>query len=157
MAAYDELLEGSGQDKFLQLYQKYDATMVALKTGLSGQVLSGNGAGTAPSFQYPLLSFAQVEIGDWNMDSSSNVNVLHGIADFKKIRHISGVIRNDGDNVYYPMFSAAISGAATPLIGVIGISSTQIQLTRTDSSFFDSTSFDSTSYNRGYLIIGYIQ
>lgn len=50
MAAYDELLEGSGQDKFLQLYQKYDATMTALKAGTLNQVLTGQGVGSAPTY-----------------------------------------------------------------------------------------------------------
>lgn len=157
MAAYDELQEGSGQDKFLQLYQKYDATMADLKTGLVGQYLTGNGAGTAPSFQYPLIIEKIVEIGDWNMDSSSAVNVLHGLADFKKIRSITGMIRNDADTIYYPLLSASTTGNGTPLIAVIGVTSTQIQLTRTDGSIFDAIAFDSTSYNRGWLVIGYIE
>lgn len=157
MAAYDELLEGSGQDKFLQLYQKYDATMADLKTGLTGQYLTGNGAGVAPSFQYPLIIEKIVEIGDWNMDSTSAVNILHGLADFKKIRSISGMIRNDADTIYYPLLSASTTGNGTPLIAVIGVTSTQIQITRTDGSIFDATGFDSTSYNRGWLVIGYIE
>lgn len=157
MAAYDELQEGSGQDKFLQLYQKYDATMVDLKSGLTGQYLTGNGAGTAPSFQYPLIIEKIVEIGDWNMDSSSAVNVLHGLTDFKKIRSITGMIRNDADTIYYPLLSAASTGTATSLIAVIGVTSTLIQITRTDGSIFDAIAFDSTSYNRGWLVIGYVE
>lgn len=50
MAAYDELLEGSGQDKFLQLYQKYDLTMIALKSGTTSQVLTGQGTGSSPTY-----------------------------------------------------------------------------------------------------------
>lgn len=51
MAAYDSLLTSAGQDKFAQMYSKYNDTMTALKAGTSKQLLTGVGAGTAPAYE----------------------------------------------------------------------------------------------------------
>ena len=107
------------------------------------------------------LTFLVIEIGDWNMDSTFDVYVTHGIADHKKIRSVNVIIRNDADTSYYNLYQALASGTAPS--GVSGqtgiISSTTIQLTRTSSAndgWFDGTDFDSTSYNRGWVTIGYV-
>ena len=51
MAEFDQLLIGSGQDKFLQLYNKYNDTMTALKAGSTNRLLSGNGVGALPTYK----------------------------------------------------------------------------------------------------------
>jgi hypothetical protein len=108
-----------------------------------------------------LVSYTVVEIGDWNMDSTFDVSVNHGLADHKKIRSINVIIRDDADTNYYNLNAALSSGSApSGVSGQVGIvSSTTIQLTRTSSAndgWFDSTAFDSTSYNRGWITIGYV-
>ena len=91
-----------------------------------------------------VLQTIVVEIGDWNMDSTASVNVAHGIADFKKIRSVTGIIRNDGDTTSYPIAEDC---------SVSSIGSTNVVLARTESGDFDSSDFDSTSYNRGWITL----
>ena len=92
-----------------------------------------------------------VQIGDWNMDSTSSVNVAHSLT-AADIRSVSVVIRDDTPTNYYPLgYSPDPDGEA----GYVYWDSTNIVLTRGTSQFFDSTSFDSTSYNRGWVTITY--
>lgn len=49
--AFDDLNFASGADTFTNLYTKYNATMDALKAGTLSFVLTGNGAGSAPTYQ----------------------------------------------------------------------------------------------------------
>lgn len=99
-----------------------------------------------------------VEIGDWDMDTTSGVQVNHGISDFKKIRSVSGLIRNDADNRYYIIGTDELFFAPGFSVAPVspGIDSTDINIARaTGSATFDTTGFDSTSYNRGWLTIVY--
>jgi hypothetical protein len=100
------------------------------------------------------LTFLVIEIGDWNMDSAGTVTVNHGVADFKKIRSVDCIIRDDTDNFYYPI-DFFDTGTETVQGGKLGISSTQISLARKTGGVFDSGSFDSTSFNRGWITISY--
>lgn len=97
------------------------------------------------------LNWITVQIGDWDMDATSNVAVTHGIADFKKIRSFSGIIRNDADTVYY-----VIDGNPDLIVGSAGITSTTITVGRVAASIFDDPAFNATSYNRGWITIGYV-
>lgn len=98
-----------------------------------------------------------VEIGDWNMDSTSTVNVNHGIADFTKIRSVECYVRDDANTNIYPLDTAYTIGTpVTETQGTIGsISATFVSIFRLASGLFDSTLFDSTSYNRGWIHIIY--
>lgn len=151
MAAYDELLDGSGQDKFQQLYDKYDATMVALKSGTEGQYLVGDGIGSPPVFKTGTLD---IEIGDWNMDSAGTKAVAHGMADYKKIRVLAITIRHDSDTVYSPL-DYNTTGPTAIAGGLVSVDGTNINLSRASSGFYDNTGYDSTSYNRGFITIYY--
>jgi hypothetical protein len=93
-----------------------------------------------------ILKTKVIEIGDWNMDSTSGVNVAHNITLFDNIRKVSAIIRGDsGSFQNYDFFQG----------GTIIITLTDIALERTDSGIFDSMAFDETSYNRGWIIIQY--
>lgn len=101
-----------------------------------------------------------IEIGDWDMNATALVNVSHGIVDFKKIRSVTGVIRNDADDRYFAIGAYASSDAAMTLYfqsapSSNSINATTITIARADSSFFGTVGFDSTSYNRGWLTILY--
>lgn len=96
-----------------------------------------------------------VNIGDWNMDSTVSVTVAHGLADFKKIRAIDCIVRNDSDTTYANLLALAPGGSQEPGGSAQFIDSTNITLVRKTSGTFDSTSFDSTSYNRGWVTITY--
>lgn len=96
-----------------------------------------------------------IDIGDWNMDTAQTASVNHGITDWKKIRDINAIIRNDADDTYYNLGTVVVaSGNASGAVSYV--SSTIVRLNRTDSpGIFDGVNFDSTSYNRGWIIITY--
>ena len=97
-----------------------------------------------------LLNQKVIDIGDWNMDTTLAVNVAHGLADFKKVRTINVLIRNDADTTYTDLswLTPGFSDAKSYFI-----SSTNVTISRSDG--FNSTDYDSTSYNRGWITIQY--
>ena len=83
MAAFDEILEGSGQDKMLQLVQKYDATMTALKAGTTSQILKGGGVSSAPSMGNIWEDW--IEVGDVGAPAyGTNFSGLDGGLKFRR-------------------------------------------------------------------------
>jgi len=92
-----------------------------------------------------------VNIGDWDMDADTVKAVAHGLADYKKIRSVTVIIRDDADSVYYEL-----SATAPVAINYAGVDPTLITLARDNGSLFDSTDFDATSFNRGYITITHI-
>lgn len=100
-----------------------------------------------------------VNIGDWDMDSTSLKVVPHGISNFKNIRALDVIVRNDADTIYYKLDR---QGAGTDIFnygGISDIDATDVKLYRTgvtSGNPFDSTDFNSTSYNRGWITIWYI-
>ncbi len=97
-----------------------------------------------------------IDIGDWNMDSTPQVTVAHGISDFKKIVSVSVVVRNDADNNYYsPVGQADATTGLNLGCSIDGYTSSNILISRIAGGFFDNSSFDSTSYNRGTISVLY--
>ena len=92
----------------------------------------------------------EIEIGDWNMDTTETITVAHGIASWKNIREAAAVIRNDADDSYLGLEKVHHGDA-----GAVEWDSTNINLHRTTSGHFDSSDYDSTSYNRGFITIWY--
>jgi len=97
-----------------------------------------------------------IDIGDWDMDATASVNVAHGLSatEWKTIRAICVIVRNDADNEYFQLDS--------PVLGTFGIqgglgviNSTNIGLERLGTGQFDNTAFNSTSYNRGWITLEY--
>jgi hypothetical protein len=99
----------------------------------------------------------QINIGDWNMNfsvaGSASVLIAHGIADYKKIRSVTAIVRSDDDATYrsFPYYSSTGSFG-----GVGAITSTDVTLVLTSpNTAFDNVSYDSTSFNRGWIIVTY--
>ena len=97
------------------------------------------------------------DLGDWDMNVSvagdSEIVVTHNIADYKKIRSISVVIKDDTDStVRYFLTSPGGTGAA-PQGAVVSISANSVLLRVLTGGFFDSVNFDLTPYNRGHMLI----
>jgi hypothetical protein len=88
-----------------------------------------------------------IDIGDWNMDTTGNVNINHGLT-LANIRSVSITIRRDDDALYFPIDS---DGA-----GDWDVDATQVNITRVAASFFDGANFDSTSFNRGWITIMHV-
>jgi len=102
----------------------------------------------------PILSLNQkvIEIGDWNMDITVNVQIGHGLTR-DKIRQISILIRDDDGNDYYPL---DYNDQVNPNDGGFYINQTYVQLFRRVNGIFDHIDFDATSYNRGWITIWYV-
>ena len=130
----------------------YDGTDMQTIKKISGalEVTGGiNNGGT-------LLKTKVVDIGDWNMNSTTTITVAHTISDFKKIRDVSAIIRNDADAIYYKLnntFSTVSGGNSGG--SVTPIDATTIELTRTTGGSFDGGTFAATTYNRGWITITY--
>jgi hypothetical protein len=100
-----------------------------------------------------------IDIGDWDMNANQFVDVAHGLSatEFKTIRRIDAMIRNDADTALLPL--TLLTDAS--LNGIMGgsvqtIDSSNIRLVRTDNQLLDSTNYDSTGYNRGWITFDYI-
>lgn len=128
------------------------ANKQALSVTFENDIVALGGLKTSAS--QPALGIKVVNIGDWNMDTTVSVNVAHGLSDYKKIRSISVVVRNDTDTTYNTMNYMAAAGT-NPQLGVSGISTTDITLIRATGSDFDNAAYDSTSYNRGWVTVTY--
>ncbi len=96
-----------------------------------------------------------IDTGDWDMDATASLNVAHGLSatEWKTVRVVSAIVRNDADNSYVPVEYATGAGVANGAISQID--ATNVILGRTTGGNFDSTSFDSTSYNRGWVTLEY--
>lgn len=93
-----------------------------------------------------------LEIGTWNMDSTTSKNVAHGLTK-GNIWSVTVTIREDTDTVYSPivMYDGTNHG------GTWQIGATYIALTRFAGGFFDSADYDTMGDdgNRGWITIWY--
>lgn len=97
-----------------------------------------------------------LEIGDWNMDTTVQKTVAHGLV-IGKIRGVLVTIINDGGTDSYDLTYSnppSLGNQGAPG-GSIERASANIVLDRVTGNFFDSVSFDSTSYNRGWIVVTY--
>jgi hypothetical protein len=95
-----------------------------------------------------------LNIGDWNMDSTSSVNVAHGL-DYTKIVEVNAFIRDDAGTTYN-MLSHNKTTALITDGSIALVNSTNVNLERKVSGPYDNSSYDSTSYNRGFVTIKYV-
>lgn len=114
-----------------------------------------------------LLTTKVINIGDWNMDADNEVTITHGVTDYKKIRSIKAIIRNDADTVFTDL-QPIVSTSGIAVGGCISdIGATTFKLRRFSAaditalgwgslnSLYDLTTYDSTSFNRGWVTIVY--
>ena len=97
-----------------------------------------------------------IDIGDWDMDATQQKSVSHGLTatEWKTIRAVNVIIRNDVDALYYKLETSNNVNSDFEG-GVESVSSTKIFMNRRSTGFFDSVAFDSTSYNRGWVTVQY--
>jgi len=98
--------------------------------------------------------FKEMLIGDWDMDATTTLNLAHSLSatEWKTLRNVSVIIRNDGDTAYTDFGSYLDS---TSDGNTIEINSTNISLTRGLGGLYDNTNWNSTSYNRGWVTFWY--
>lgn len=92
-----------------------------------------------------------VDIGDWNMDSTSSVSVTHNLT-VTDIRDINVVIKSDSGNLI-PLNADTGTGPGGYWQEQ---TTTSVTLTRAASGIFDNTGHDQTSFNRGWVTITYV-
>ena len=102
----------------------------------------------------------EVLIGDWDMNVSvagdGEINVAHGVADYKKIKNVVVTVRNDIDTTFRYFLTAPGASGTTPQGAVVSINATNIALRILTAGFFDGAAFDLTPYNRGWILIEYL-
>lgn len=96
-----------------------------------------------------------IEIGDWDMDATPNINVAHGVV-AANIRTVFVMISNDEAPLFYFDLSKANSSGVVDGFSQIDVNTgTDIFLERRTGGSFDTTSFNATSFNRGWITIQY--
>jgi hypothetical protein len=95
-----------------------------------------------------------VNIGDWNMDSTIQINVAHGLT-LLKIRAVKVIIINDASNNMKDLY--LFSSTTGAMLGgtIDGMDGTNITISRLTGGDFDNNAYDSTGFNRGYVYIEY--
>lgn len=104
----------------------------------------------------PVMQMKVIEIGDWDMNADGVINVAHGFTgdDWKKIRSINVVIRNDADDTYYQSPGAVDGTGLSAEMGVDTLKTTNIRVGREVSSIFDAVGFETPpGGNRGWVTI----
>ena len=109
----------------------------------------------------PLLQRV-VQLGEWNMDTTEDLDVLLEVIPGSAIRNIFGWVRDDSGDLYYPIGTTLGPGTANAtgtfiyFVSVAGV--TTVRLQRTVNGVFDNASWNgtaSTVANRGWLSIVY--
>jgi hypothetical protein len=146
----------------------YDTTLDVIKvwTGAAWVIAADNILGTtarAALLQVivsvlavsPTIVLTKVlDIGDWNMDSTTLKSVAHGL-DATKIRSIKALIRDDAGTSVYDIGNNA-GASSYPGGSVAALGATDITLNRLSAGTFDSTTFDATTFNRGWIVVTYV-
>jgi hypothetical protein len=103
-----------------------------------------------------VLHWKIIAIGDWNMDSTTDVTINLGI-DGEKVKSVSVTIIDDSSAGLFDLFGGRGTDGGVPSYYTIFYSPTNtIKLTRTVGCGFDSALYNATSFNRGWITIGYI-
>jgi len=142
------IITGQGSTNDVTIKNDADADVISIPTGTTGVTFAG--ALTVDGIVQPKIKI--IDIGDWNMDSTSFITVTHGLT-MTDIRSISVLIRGDDTITNYVFPAPDDSAVSSETVTVI---STDVILSRAASGVFDSTAFDSTSFNRGWVTIQYV-
>ncbi len=100
------------------------------------------------------LKMKTIDIGDWNMDSTTNVSVAHGLT-LANIRFAHVTVRKDSAQGSGLVFGSASATDDGMQCWVDEINATDVILYRITSGRMDTTTYDETSYNRGWIHIWY--
>ena len=137
---------------------------IVISTGAGNNIVLQSGAtgivevitNAEEQFTFNAYAFKEISIGDWDMDSTANLNVNHNLSatEYKTIRNIQVTIRDDNDDEYFDL--SQDTGNAGIVNGGFYWNSTKITLGRTTGGAFDNSSFDATaSFNRGWIRFQY--
>jgi hypothetical protein len=126
-----------------------DLTLITGNINVTAGNITSNGIKT----DNVMLKTKIIEIGDWNMDTTANKSVSHGLT-YANIRAVSVLVRSDTDNIRH-MSPHPSAGLTDVDLSINFIDSTTVVIARRVGGLFDNTNYDSTSYNRGWVTIIY--
>ncbi len=132
---------------------------VLSRTSTTGVSVGAGWLGQSSTASVVVFKTKIIEIGDWNMDTTTDIAISHGISDFTKIRTIMALIRPDSDAISpdarQMLAGTALGGGLGGRCIVNGSDPTKIRLERATGGFFDDNKYNMTSWNRGYITIEY--
>lgn len=118
----------------------------------------------------PNLKTRVIEIGEWDMASFGTHSVEHGLPldEYKKVRSISVIIRDDDDEDYYDFLGINAGGGGINETGRSGYISgfnaanprrfTFVRTDAADGGRFENSQFNAAGgYNRGWVTIMYVE
>ena len=105
----------------------------------------------------PILK-KRVSIGEWNMDATDNLSIQHGLGNFKNVKSVNGIIRDDADSNYNSFYGGGTGADPDTQVwaGFLDISSVAIY--RKTGGLFDGILWNgtaSTVANRGFIFFEY--
>ena len=92
-----------------------------------------------------------IDIGDWNMDTTTSVSLLHGLTIVNIKNFITYIIRDDS-TIIYPLTHSAFF---TEFNGSTHLAGASIFLNRRLNGIFDNVNYDAVGFNRGWITIWY--
>lgn len=95
-----------------------------------------------------------INIGVWNMDATTEVQIPHGLT-ASKIRRVTAQIVADSLSTWYQFSGFQSTSSAGWGARVNAWNATHVILDREVSGPFDATGFDDTGINRGFIVIEY--
>lgn len=113
-----------------------DVTSTTVCTNLNADMVDG-------------LHTTVIQIGDWDMDTTTGVSISHGLT-LSKIRSISVIVYADAGIAIYDFNGA--NGESNTVVA----DATTVGLDRLTGGVFDSISFNQTSFNRGWITIQHV-
>lgn len=141
-----------------ETYEKNRASVIGTSGNLAYNANTffdlSNQASSLPDTGIKILKKKIIEIGDWNMDTTTSLNVTHGI-DHTKIRMITVIIQDDNSIAIIPLNEGGSETDTAPNGSINIIISSFVTLKRLTGGVFDNTSYDSTPFNRGWITIEY--
>jgi hypothetical protein len=129
----------------------WDGSAMQTIKKISGDLELGGTVTSGVKTDGTFLKTKVIEIGDWNMDTTSSVAVAHGLT-LADIRTVTVIIRDDSEAFLYSFFGSVSSSYAR---GTYQVESANITLQRVTNGLFDSPFYNSTSFNRGWITIMY--
>jgi hypothetical protein len=101
----------------------------------------------------------EIQIGNWNMQGAASLHTVpHGLSatEWKSIRRITVVIRDDSDGYYTDLTQFQLFLTGTPSACVHSWDATNISLARQIGNEFDNASYSTPpASNRGWITFEY--
>lgn len=156
MMAIAGITHNEVQDNAYDGFQFFEALVETIKRYFSKGVVAVKRLASGDESTSVNLLTKVVEIGEWDMQADVSKIVEHGLPDYKKIRAMYAIIRNDADTDYTPIDRLSVAlGPAGAINGVTGLT-TIVGLFAVSGGFYDTSDYNSTGgYNRGWLTIVY--